>query len=88
MTDGRAGRVDGFIRQLVLRGEITLRCRILQVLRQFAGLLSHYWLLAFFTVVITYLELVFRVWHTRSINRDFVFPALFALSSSVLLFFL
>lgn len=48
--------------------------------------LQKYWLLVFYISTIVYLELLYRLWNFKSINADFVFPILFALSTGALLF--
>lgn len=50
--------------------------------------LSKYWVLAFYIITITYLELIFSLWTFKALSWDFAFAALFSLSAGSVLFIL
>lgn len=50
------------------------------------AIISEYWLLCFFVVLIAYLELLYRIWIFKNISADYFFPLLFALSAGIALY--
>ncbi|HEY9060927.1 MAG TPA: sulfatase-like hydrolase/transferase [Pseudobacteroides sp.] len=65
-----------------------MRSTIINKLKAALAPLSKYWVLAFYIISITYLELIFSLWTFKALSWDFAFAALFSLSAGSVLFIL
>lgn len=83
------GRVGYFLNQLreTIRGNKYIdKFKTSSFARTLYNFLSEYWLLCYFTALIAYLELLYRLWIFNNINADYLFAFLFALSGGAALY--
>ncbi len=73
-------------RKLLEENHIIGKIRTSKFYRTLSGFISDYWLLLFFTLLITYLELLYRLYIFGNMNFDYFFAFVFALSGGAALY--
>ncbi len=73
-------------RKLLEENRIIEKIRTSRFYRTLSGFISDYWLLCFFILLITYLELLYRLYIFGNLNFDYFFAFAFALSGGTALY--